>query len=1240
MVKKLLLNNLKMVFGLMLTVLLFVSTGNLFAQTFTETFDGTFPPAGPPVVTDPIGTGTSDNTEVPPGQVKWYRSDNPILGTTVVGQAPNAGLEPGRGAAGHSAVFDTWAISDLGKADIIFNNVNMTTLSIPRLRFWLKNTSGIDAIRVYVRQTNTWVQVGASSYVLFADWTQQTIVLNGYGGVGNDSVDIRFEATSDFALTNYGLDDVSLDESPPMVYDSTRVVQVTGNVNQAYTRQAIIRIGVGATGVNPPLNVSQFYLRTTGTTSAADIKNAKIFFTGTSATFDTTTRFGNIVAAPNGAFTISGTPLDLSPNGTTNYFWLTYDISATATVDNLVDGVCDSLIVSGITRTPTVTDPAGARTIKTPSVTNLVPSVLDGTSANTRGPASASAFHRSAAVYTSAELSSVPSGSSISRLGYSIVAPAATSVSGTIKIYMVNTSDVTFARSTTWATLTTTPTAMTEVYNGPLTVPNVAGNFDVALTTPFTYTGGSVYVAFEWQITSAVAAGNATYQCNQTGVLAGQKNATSTTAFPATLTASSNFRPTLVLTYAQPLNDANVQVVYTLGKLPLTGTPPQVISASIKNSGAAELVNYPVNLNITGANTFSNTKFINLPTLASTVVNFDVFTPTTLGNDSVVVSVGSDDVSANNSSVFKQQITTGTYNYGDTSIATGSVGYNTGSGIIANKYTVAGSKFVRNVNLYIANNSATTGKKIYAVVIDAAGTIVAVSDTFTVGASDLNKYHLFDLNSPVTFTNTDFYVGMRQIADAAGYFPVGTQTEVPTRSNAYYTAPSLGGVAPTQNNTLGRFLIEAIVEDVLPAPVKPDLGDDTIICQGSNLTIDAGTYATYDWSTGATTQTINVNVGDTYIVTVSNGQGLTASDTIQVTVLPVVLANINITADPVGSICAGDTVTFTANIGNGGPSPQYEWRKNGTPIPGATGSTYESSTLANNDVITCVLTSDALCVVGSPATSNSITMQVNAGSAPVTVTVNATPNDTVCSGTSVTLTATPGNGGSSPDYAWERNGNIIAGEVSSVLTIPGASVINGDVYTVILTSNSLCILGDSIAETSATVGVNNKPTPGFQTNISGNTVNFVNITSAVPAATYLWRFGDNTTSTDANPAHTYAGPGNYTVKLIATNACGVDSISNSVIINVGIANNYLSGNISVYPNPGNGLLSLGFDLLEKDDLVISLLDISGKEVYRQEALTIQKEEVKLDLTHLSQGMYLLKVNGNNGNYSERIQILR
>ncbi|MCX6234148.1 MAG: M6 family metalloprotease domain-containing protein [Bacteroidetes bacterium] len=68
-------------------------------------------------------------------------------------------------------------------------------------------------------------------------------------------------------------------------------------------------------------------------------------------------------------------------------------------------------------------------------------------------------------------------------------------------------------------------------------------------------------------------------------------------------------------------------------------------------------------------------------------------------------------------------------------------------------------------------------------------------------------------------------------------------------------------------------------------------------------------------------------------------------------------------------VCEGTSVTFTATPTNGGTTPSYQWKVNGTYV--GTDNPIYTYTPAANDVITCVLTSsDTLCITGNPATSN------------------------------------------------------------------------------------------------------------------------------------------------------------------------------------------------------------------------------------------------------------------------------
>ncbi|MBI2004199.1 T9SS type A sorting domain-containing protein [Candidatus Pacearchaeota archaeon] len=100
------------------------------------------------------------------------------------------------------------------------------------------------------------------------------------------------------------------------------------------------------------------------------------------------------------------------------------------------------------------------------------------------------------------------------------------------------------------------------------------------------------------------------------------------------------------------------------------------------------------------------------------------------------------------------------------------------------------------------------------------------------------------------------------------------------------------------------------------------------------------------------------------------------SNTITISVTSNVQASLSISVSPSSTICAGDNATFTATNTNSVPSPFYQWKLNNINV-GTNSSTYSNSNLLNGNQIKCILSSSSSCVVGSPATSNIISMTVN-----------------------------------------------------------------------------------------------------------------------------------------------------------------------------------------------------------------------------------------------------------------------
>jgi hypothetical protein len=100
----------------------------------------------------------------------------------------------------------------------------------------------------------------------------------------------------------------------------------------------------------------------------------------------------------------------------------------------------------------------------------------------------------------------------------------------------------------------------------------------------------------------------------------------------------------------------------------------------------------------------------------------------------------------------------------------------------------------------------------------------------------------------------------------------------------------------------------------------------------------------------------------------------TATNSVTMTVTSNVTPSVSISGT--SSICTGTSVTFTATPTNGGSSPSYQWKLNGSNV-GTNSTTYTNAALVNGDVISCVMTANNTCQTASTATSNSITMTVS-----------------------------------------------------------------------------------------------------------------------------------------------------------------------------------------------------------------------------------------------------------------------
>lgn len=165
-----------------------------------------------------------------------------------------------------------------------------------------------------------------------------------------------------------------------------------------------------------------------------------------------------------------------------------------------------------------------------------------------------------------------------------------------------------------------------------------------------------------------------------------------------------------------------------------------------------------------------------------------------------------------------------------------------------------------------------------------------------------------------------------------------------------------------------------------------------------------------------------------------------------------------------------------------------------------------------------------------------------------------------CIGDSVGIQNTSTSAADSTYICWD-DGTVdgYAGNVSGCIrhryNFPLDSCVGGDgiIYMdVILRIVDNCPGGKSMAGFQTSIGIRFFPKAEFTLNPTSacvyDPVSISNVScpnSLTP--TYLWNFGDGTTSTSANPgSHIYTSPGNYTVTLTVTNSCGSDSYSQTI----------------------------------------------------------------------------------------------
>ncbi len=175
-------------------------------------------------------------------------------------------------------------------------------------------------------------------------------------------------------------------------------------------------------------------------------------------------------------------------------------------------------------------------------------------------------------------------------------------------------------------------------------------------------------------------------------------------------------------------------------------------------------------------------------------------------------------------------------------------------------------------------------------------------------------------------------------------------------------------IPDTASSTISMTVTYSQLPSVTVAATPGD-----VICEGSPVTFTGtgtfgGTHPVFTWIKNSAyvvgsgmSYTYTPNNGDIIMLRMVSDFPCRLADTVfsvthNMVVEPPIIPVVNIAVEPGDKINAGQSTLFTATVDHGGASAVYQWLINDVAVPGATNATFVSSTLNNNDSVTCEVT--------------------------------------------------------------------------------------------------------------------------------------------------------------------------------------------------------------------------------------------------------------------------------------------
>ena len=501
----------------------------------------------------------------------------------------------------------------------------------------------------------------------------------------------------------------------------------------------------------------------------------------------------------------------------------------------------------------------------------------------------------------------------------------------------------------------------------------------------------------------------------------------------------------------------------------------------------------------------------------------------------------------------------------------------------------------------------------------------------------------------------------------------GATTAVTTVAPTFNTTYSVAGT-----DAIGCSAMDSLLVQVAPIP-QPSITGDTLLCSGDSTVLTAMGGTAYAWSSNDSVAQILAipPTNTTYVVTVSNGAGCFALDSINITVNPA----ITVSAGNDTTICDGGTAMLIATGGteyawSTGPHDDTLWV-----MPSTTTTYYltatDSQVCRDEDSVTVFIHApvqadagpDAMICLGDAAVlmaSGGSSYQWSTNESTTSIAVSPTSDSTyfvtvtdangctgtdsvgvtvvslsvptisqVCAGDTIELTVDATSATGPVSYQWSPDDFLSSNSGSTVLAWPP----NQTTINVTATLSTGCSLTSSI-----TLEVSEQANASFSTELfpdcDGVTVQFTN--QSTDATGIEWQFPDGSTSTDDVVERRYQYGEPVKADLTVTSADGCSTTSQHVLDLLDLADYFPTAPANVFTPNGDGMNDLlHFNLEELGDCAeLQIFSRWGILVYESDPGNATWDGVQNDGQQAQDGTYIYIISVHGLQYKGTVLLTR